>query len=159
MDLCNLNVLNTLKLNPNVYEKYKYGHLGRWHIKSTLFKRFQNWNKFSKKIKQLLAKLQSSGQAHFVVAILFVLTLASDRAVLNGNDVLSILVASTKKRYSSFLKEDFVFQKICFQVKVLKTFETFSDCHIKTSLSNGGLFRNPQHRFLEEPMLFLLALK
>ena len=60
---------------------------------------------------------------------------AFDRAVLNGNDVLSILVVSTKKRYSSFLKKVFVFQKICFKVKVLKTFETFTDCHIKTCRS------------------------
>ena len=67
-----------------------------------------------------------------MVAILFVLTLASDRAVLNGNDVFSISVASTKKRYSIFLKKVFVFQEICFKVKVLKTFETFTDCHIKT---------------------------
>ena len=53
-------------------------------------------NKFSKKIKQLLAKL-CSFWFHFVVAILFVLTLASERAVLNGNDVFSILVVSAKK--------------------------------------------------------------
>ena len=33
-----------------------------------------------------------------LVAILFVLTLAFDRAVLNDNDVFSILVVSTKKR-------------------------------------------------------------
>ena len=66
-----------------------------------------------------------------MVAILFVLKLASDRAVLNGNDVFSILVVSTKKRYSSFLKKVFIFQKICFKVKVSKTFETFTDCHIK----------------------------
>ena len=33
----------------------------------------------------------------FLVAILFVLTLASDRAVLNGKDMFSILVSSTKK--------------------------------------------------------------
>ena len=59
-------------------------------------------------------------------------SLASDRAILNGNDVFSILVASTKKKYSSFLKKVFVFQKICFKVKVLKMFETFIDCHIKT---------------------------
>ena len=52
--------------------------------------------------------------------------MASDRADLNGNDVFSILVASTKKRYSSFLKKIFVSQKICFKVKVLKTFETFA---------------------------------
>ena len=47
------------------------------------------------------------------MANLFVLTLASDRAVLNENDVFSTLVVSTKKKYSSFLKNVFVFQKIC----------------------------------------------
>ena len=43
----------------------------------------------------------------------------------------SILLASIKKQYSSFLKKVFVYQKICFKVKVLKTFETSTDCHIK----------------------------
>ena len=66
---------------------------------------------------------------HFEVAILFLLTLASDRTVLC---LFPILVVPTKKRYSSFLKKVFVFQKICFKVKVLKTFETFIDCFIKT---------------------------
>ena len=33
------------------------------------------------------------------------------------------------------MKTMFVFQKICFKVKVLKTFETFTDCHIKTRQS------------------------
>ena len=49
--------------------------------------------------------------------------------------MLSILEVSTKKWYSSFLKKLFVFQKLCFKVKVLKTFETFTDCHIKTCQS------------------------
>ena len=49
----------------------------------------------------------------FLVTILFVLTLAFDRAVLNGT-VFPILVVSTKKRYSSFLEKVFVFQKLCF---------------------------------------------
>ena len=31
---------STLKLNSSVYEKYEHGHLGRWYIKLTLFKRF-----------------------------------------------------------------------------------------------------------------------
>ena len=48
-----------------------------------------------------------------------------DRAVLNGNDALSILKGSAKKRFSRFLKKIFVSQKICFKVKVLKMFETF----------------------------------
>ena len=39
----NLRILtgkSTLKLNSSVYEKYKYGHLGYWYMKLTLFKRF-----------------------------------------------------------------------------------------------------------------------
>ena len=67
---------------------------------------------------------------------LFVLTLASDRAALNGYDALLILMVSTKKWYSSFLKNIFVFQKIYFEVKVLlKTFETFIDCDLRTCRS------------------------
>ena len=71
--------------------------------------------------------------------------MGSDGAVLNGNDVFSILVASNEKRYSSFLKEVFVFQKVCFKVKILKTFETFTDCHIKTcpSLKRRAIFKIP----------------
>ena len=75
------------------------------------------------------------GSIHFVVVILFILTWLPDRAVLNGKNVLSTLVMSTKKRHSSFLKKVFVFQKICFKIKVLKTFETLTDCHIKTCQS------------------------
>ena len=95
----------------------------------------------------------------FVVAILFVLIMVSDRPVVNGNDVFSVSVVSTKKRYSSFSKKGFrfpenLFQKICF--KVLKSFETFTDCHIKTCRS---FKRRAKYRFLEEAMLFLLALK
>ena len=67
-----------------------------------------------------------------------VLKLASDMAVLSGNDAFSILVLSTKRWYSSFLKKSFVFQKICFKVKVLKTFKTFTDCRIKTCRSLKG---------------------
>ena len=56
-------------------------------------------------------------------------------AVLNGNDAFSILVLSTKKRYSSFLKKAFDFQKVCFKVKVLKTFKFSTDFRIKTCRS------------------------
>ena len=81
--------------------------------------------------------------------MLFVLTLASVRAVLNGNDVFSILVVSTKKRHSSLLKNVFVFKKICVKVKVLKTFETFTDCHIKTcrSLKRRAILKMPSSAF------------
>ena len=71
--------------------------------------------------------------------------MASDRALLNGNDVLSILVVSFKKRYFSFLKNVVVFQKICFKVEVLKTLETFTDCHIRTcrSLERRAILKIP----------------
>ena len=53
-------------------------------------------------------------------------------------------MVSTKKRSSSFLKKIFVFQKICFKVKVWKTFETFTDCHIKTfrSLKRSTIWKS-----------------
>ena len=87
--------------------------------------------------------------------------MVSDRAVLNGNDVFSILVVSTKKQYSGFLKKAFVFQKICFKVEVLKTFETFTDCHMKTcrSLKQRAILKILKNCFLAERMLFLLALE
>ena len=52
--------------------------------------------------------------------------------LLYGNNAFSILVLLTKKRYSSFSKKDFLFQIICSKVKVLKTFKTSTNCHIRT---------------------------
>ena len=75
------------------------------------------------------------------------MALASDMAVLYGNDAFSILVLSTKRRNSRFLKKVFIFQKICLKVKVLKSFKT------------EGYFENPWYCVLEESMVFLLALK
>ena len=86
---------------------------------------------------QIIVKIsqKSSLKAHFVVTIFIVLTLASDLTVLHENDAFSILVLSTKKRNSSFLKKIFVFQKIYLKFKLLKTFNIFTDCHIKTCQS------------------------
>ena len=56
-------------------------------------------------------------------------------AVLYRNDAFSNLVLSTKKRFSSFFKKVFIFQKICFKVKVLAMISTWK--HV--DLSNGGL--------------------
>ena len=55
----------------------------------------------------------------FCAFILFILILAFDKAILYGNVALSIIVLSTIKRYSSFLKMVLVFLKTCFNVKVL----------------------------------------
>ena len=91
--------------------------------------------------------------ADFQICISVPLTLASDMAVLYGNDVFSIFVLSTKKRYSSFLKN-------VFNIKVLKTFQFSTDCHIHMPISQTeGYFENPKYGCLEERRLFLLALK
>ena len=55
--------------------------------------------------------------------------------VLYGNDAFSILVLSTKKQYSSFLKNVLFSRKLSFKVKVLKSLRIFIDCHIKTCRS------------------------
>ena len=77
------------------------------------------------------------------------------------NDAFSILVLSTEKRYYSLLKKVFVFQKIWFKVKILKSVKISRDCHIKTcrSLKRRVILKIPSTVFLEESMLFLLASK
>ena len=76
--------------------------------------------KFSKKIKYVLAKLCSLSQVPF------------KRAVLYGYDMLSIVLLSRTKQFSSlFFFKGFCFSKICFKVKALKTFKISSDCHTK----------------------------
>ena len=84
-------------------EKYQYWHFGRWYIKWSVYKRFLYSNQFVKKIKWLVAKLRCLWWVYFVLPIQFVSTLASDKAILYGNIVLSIAIASTKNWYSSFL--------------------------------------------------------
>ena len=71
----------------------------------------------------------------FCTPILVVLTLASDRAVLYGNVVFSILVLSNKKRYSNF------FKKTCFKVKALKKFPVIVTQNMPLSQTEG-YFKN-----------------
>ena len=71
----------------------------------------------------------------------FVLTLASDRTVLNEDVAFSILALSTKKRSSSFLRKVLFFLEICFKFKSIEdiwNFQWFSQKHV--DLSNRGLF-------------------
>ena len=42
---------NMFICTSSAYEKFEYGHMGSWYIKSTLCKRFFRWNKIFKKIK------------------------------------------------------------------------------------------------------------
>ena len=51
-----------------------------------------------------------------------------------GSDTFSMVILSTKKQCSIFLK-GFRFLENLFQIKVLKTFKVSSICHIKTCRS------------------------
>ena len=81
--------------------------------------------------------------------------LAFDRAVLFQNVVFSILVFSTKKRYSSFEKG------FHFSVQVSKMFKIFSDCHIKTcrSLKRRAFLKIPSTDFWKKLCFFKNQLK
>ena len=60
---------------------------------------------------------------------------------------------SQLKNVLQFFKKGSRFQKICFKVKVLKTFK------IPVILKRSAILKRFSAAFLEEPMLFLLALK
>ena len=79
---------------------------------------------------------------HFVLPILFVLTLTSDRAVLYGNVAFSLLVLSTKKRYSNFFQSKSIqnvqnFQWLLHENMPISQTEGYftSDCYMKTCRS------------------------
>ena len=80
--------------------------------------------------------------------------------VLHGKDSFLILVLSTKKRFSSFLKKVFVFRKFCFKVQVLKTIKISTDCHIKhINLSNRGLLLKPLVLFFRQTYALSVSFK
>ena len=94
----------------------EYGLLGSWYIKSTSRTGIEALNFPENEIV--------TGETpffvislYFVLCILFILTLASDRAVLYGNVAFPNLIVSIKKPYSSFLKKISVFQKIFSNLK------------------------------------------
>ena len=135
------NTLRILTWKKHLKIKLQYLRKVRiWTFESLLhqinsFEEALKLKQIFQKNKAVTGKTPIFVKVHFVFAILFVLTLASHRAVLNGNDVFSILVISTKKRYSSLLKKVFVFQKICSKFNVLKTFKISTDCHMKACRS------------------------
>ena len=59
-----------------------------------------------------MVKLRSLRHVHFVLAILFVLTLPSDKVALHGNVAFLFLLLSTKKWYCNLLKKVFALQKM-----------------------------------------------
>ena len=85
--------------------------------------------------------------------------MASDRAVLYGNVAFPILVLSTKKGTPVFLKKLLFFRKFVSKSEFwkLSTFPVIITW--KPTAQTKGCFENPWYLFLEEPLLFLLALK
>ena len=65
-----------------------------------------------------------------------------------------ILILSTQKRYSRFLKKGVVFQKFCFKVKVQKSFKISSD---SDNFTNGGRFGKSLVLFFRK--IFALSFK
>ena len=104
-----------LKWNSSANEKCEYEHLGSWYIKSTLYMRFINWKKIVKKIKWLLAKLQSFLLVHFVLSILIVLTFASDKVVS-----MEILSFELKNGTPVFWKRFLFSRKLVLKLKMKK---------------------------------------
>ena len=60
------------------------------------------WNQIPKNLKRLVEKLRFLCQDHFVLSILFLLTLTFDRAVFHENIAFSIAVLSTKKNRGKY---------------------------------------------------------
>ena len=100
---------------------------------------------------KLLAKLRSLWQIHFVLVFCICLNIGFWCGRFVWKWCVFNLSALNLKTVLRFFEKVFVFQKICFKIKVLNTFKTISQTE--------GYFENPYYRFLEEPMLFLLALK
>ena len=76
--------------------------------------KFFNLNKVFKKISYW-AKLHSFWEVHFALFIPFVVTLASDGAVLYQNITFSILALLTKKALLLLVENDFWFPENLFQ--------------------------------------------
>ena len=110
---------------------------------------FKNWKTGSNWKNSFLR----SSSWFFELPILFVLAVASARVILYGNVAFSSLVISTKKRWSSFLEKVFVFQKICFKVKLLNTFKGSSYFRVKTrlTLERRAILKIPNTDFQKNP--------
>ena len=85
------------------------------------------------KLKQSFGKTKATGKILLFVigpsctthSICLNIVIDLLQAVLYGNVELSILVLSIEKWYSIFSQNVFIFEKIGFEVGVLKTFKTF----------------------------------
>ena len=102
-------------------------------LAGTLSQLFMKGFYTQKKIKWLVVKLfVICPFCTICIPNLSLLTLAFDRVVLFGSFAFSIVVLSTKKRYSIFLRKVFVLKEICFRAKVMKMFKIFNEYFLLT---------------------------
>ena len=127
---------------------YEHEHLGCCYIKSSLYKRFLNWNRIFKKSKVVTDKTQFFVIGPFRSHHSVCLSIGNWYGNFFGNEAFSILVLSTKKTVH-FLKKVLILQKICFKVKILKTFKIFTDCYIKACrpLKRRAILKTPSTAF------------
>ena len=113
--------------------KYEYELFGDWCIKSTLYTRFLNWNKIFERKKN--SYLQNSVLC--ATSVLYSPFSLSSHWPLREQYCMEMLCFQSdyfqlKNGTPVFCKGFCVFQKICFKVKVPKTFKISSHYHIKT---------------------------
>ena len=127
---------------------YEHEHLGCCYIKSSLYKRFLNWNRIFKKSKVVTDKTQFFVIGPFRSHHSVCLSIGNWYGNFFGNEAFSILVLWTKKTVP-FLKKVLILQNICFKVKILKRLKIFTDCYIKTCrpLKRRAILKTPSTAF------------
>ena len=121
----------TPKWNSSANEQYEYGHLGRWYIKSTLYKRFLSWNKIFKKIKVITGKTPLLATGPFCAPHSIWLNICFWRvSFVSQYYVFNLSTFNYKTLIRVFWKRFSIFRK--FVLKVLDFWDFhFCDCHIK----------------------------
>ena len=139
---------------------YEHRHLGSCHIRWTLYAGFLNWNRIFKKNKVVAGKNSVLFGRSMLYSPFYVLTQAFDSVFFYENVGLSILVLSTKKRNSSFLKKVCYFRKFVSKFKYWKRSKFPAIAHKKYAyLLNGGLFYKPLRPFYSRAYAFSVGFK
>ena len=133
------NILPKTCINVTCIE---YGHFGSWYIKSTLCMRFLNWNKIFKK------KVVTGKTLFFVIGPFCTPhSICVNIGFWQRSSVWKccVVVFQLKGVTPVFLKKTYIFQKICFKVKALKTFKISNNRDIKTwrSLKRRAILKVP----------------
>ena len=123
-----LSLLNNIECVMQTFLFPFFSSLLQKYLFTSVFLQERSFGHFSSFVKLLTNTLRyyrgiyviTLWQINFVFIILFVLTLASDMAVLWGNDALSILVLSTKSDTPVFWKRFSISRKFVLELKYRK---------------------------------------